>query len=200
MSEPGAEEQDRRVVASPRVKAIEAELWAQASPHEREAAMLVGQATDQRDLPHVLAALKSIGPKDAMEARLAALVLSLTHASAENLRTARLVEPYPDGLGDKARLAAVRLAEAACKCVEALARHRSGGATEHRVTVTHAGPAADVAVGVRLRQGEERDEGGRGRGVRDGRRPHAPRLAHEPGTPMRCEDAQREAVPVARDW
>ena len=183
------------------MKAIEAELWAEASPHEREAAMLVGQATDQQDLPHMLAALRSVGPKDAIEARLAALVLSLTHASAENLKAARLVQPYPDGLGDKARLAAVRLAEAACKCVEALAKHRSGGATEHRVTVTHAGPAADVAVGVRLRQGEEGDgEGGRGRGGRNGRRPHAKALGHAPEPEMWCPDAQREAVPVARDW
>src|SRR5690348_9723206 len=87
VSETGAGDRDRREVASPRVKAIEAELWAGASPHEREAAMLVGQATDQQDLPHVLAALKSIDPKDAIEARLAALVLSLTHASAENLKT-----------------------------------------------------------------------------------------------------------------
>ena len=45
--------QGRREVVSARVKAIEAELWDEASPHEREAAMLVGQAMDQRDLPHV---------------------------------------------------------------------------------------------------------------------------------------------------
>ena len=197
----GGNGEDRRELVSARVKAIEAELWAAASPHEREAAMLVGQATDQQDLPHVLAAFKSIGPKDAIEARLAALVLSLTHASAENLKTARLVEPYPDGLGDKARLAAVRLAEAACKCVDALAKHRSGGATEHRVTVTHTGPAADVAVGVRLRQGEEGDgQGDGGRGARNRRRPHAKALTHAPEPEVWCADPQREPVPVARDW
>jgi hypothetical protein len=62
----------------PAVKAIEAELRAEVSLHERDAAMLVGEATAHRDLPYVLAALCSVGPKDALEARLAALLLPLT--------------------------------------------------------------------------------------------------------------------------
>src|SRR5918998_4919579 len=129
---------------SPELKALEAQLWAEASPHEREAAILVSKATDQKDFPRILATLRSIGPKDAVEARLAALFVALPHASVENLSSARVLQPYPDGVADRARLAAVRMTEAACKCVEALARHRSGGATEHRVTVTHTGPADEA--------------------------------------------------------
>jgi hypothetical protein len=186
MSEAGGERLDRREVASRRVKAIEAKLWAEASVHEREAAMLVGKATGQEDLPHILAALRSIAPKDALEARIAALTLALTQASVENLSHARVLQPFPDGVADRARLAAVRMAEAACKCVEALAKHRSGGATEHRVTVTHTGPAAEVDVGVRLRRGREGDgRGGGGRGGENERRPQAKQVADAPEPAVR---------------
>ena len=44
----------------PAVKAIEAELRAEVSLHERDAAMLVGEATAHRDLPYVLAAGASV--------------------------------------------------------------------------------------------------------------------------------------------
>src|SRR5215217_2269256 len=116
---------------SPELKAIEAQLWAEADPHQRVAALLIGRATGQEDLPHILAELRTVDIKDALGAR----------------------------------LVAVRMTEAACKCVEALAKHRSGGATEHRVMVTHTGPATEVDVGVRLRRGGEGDgRGGRGRG------------------------------------
>src|SRR5690349_668708 len=164
----------RPAAAVARLKGLEAELWAEASVHEREAALLVGKATGQEQLPHILAALRSAAPKDALEARLVALSLAMSHAAVENLSWARLAQPYPDGGGDRARLAAVRLVEATCKCVEALAKHRSGGATEHRVTVTHTGPAAEVAVGVRVRQ--EEGDGGRSGETGGGKRhqPHAP--------------------------
>src|SRR3954451_21903122 len=100
------------------LKGIEAELWAGASVHEREAAMLVGKATGQGQLPHILAALRSAAPRDALEARLVALSLAMSHAAVENLSWSRLAQPGPDGTGDRGRLAAVRLAEATCKCVE----------------------------------------------------------------------------------
>src|SRR5215213_7899349 len=129
---------------SPELKAIEAQLWAAASPHQRVAAQIIGRATDQKDLPHILAELRTVDIKDALEARLVGLTFALTHAAAENLSSARVLQPYPDGVADRARLTAVRMTEAACKCVEALAKHKSGGATEHKVTVTHRGPAAEV--------------------------------------------------------
>jgi hypothetical protein len=190
---------EERQELSPELKAIEAKLWAEASPHERAAAILVGKATDQKNLPHILADLRSVAPKDALEARLAALAFALTHAAAENLNSARVLQPYPDSVADRARLAAVRMTEAACKCVEALARHRSGGTTEHRVTVTHTGPAAEVDVGVRLRRGGEGD--GRGGGERGGANEHRPQapaaLAHEPGAEVRCADPRGQPLPVA---
>ena len=138
---------------SPELKAIEAQLWAEADPHQRVAALLIGRATGQEDLPHILAELRTVDIKDALEARLVGLTFALTHAAVENLSSARVLQPYPDGVADRARLVAVRMTEAACKCVEALAKHRSGGATEHRVMVTHTGPATEVDVGVRLRRG-----------------------------------------------
>src|SRR5215217_3481257 len=179
---------------SPELKAIEAQLWAEASPHQRVAALIIGRATGQEDLPHILAELRTVDIKDALEARLVGLTFALTHAAAENLSSARVLQPYPDGVADRARLAAVRMTEAACKCVEALAKHRSGGATEHRVTVTHTGPAAEVAVGVRVSQrgeGDARGSGGRGAG--NEHQPHAPTaLAHEPSSTLRSPDAGRE--------
>jgi hypothetical protein len=123
MAETGQDEPRREV--SPELKAIEAKLWAEASPHERAAAILVSKATDQQNVPHILADLHSVAPKDALEARLVGLTFALTHAAAENLSSARVLQPYPDGVADCARLAAVRMTEAARKCVEALARHRS---------------------------------------------------------------------------
>jgi hypothetical protein len=183
---------------SPELAAIEAKLWAGASPHQRVAAMIVGRATGQEALPHILAELRTVDIKDALEARLVGMVFALTHAAAENLAWARMAQPYPDAIGDKARIAAVRLTEAGCKCVEALAKHRSGGATEHRVTVTHTGPAAEVAVGVRVRGGEGDGRGSGGRGAGNERQSHAPgALTHEPSTEMRRPDPEREPVPAA---
>jgi hypothetical protein len=186
---------------SPELKAIEAQLWAEASPHQRTAALIIGRATGQEDLPHILAELCTVPIRDALEARFVGLAFALTHAAAENLSSARVLQPYPDGVADRARLVAVRMTEAACKCVEALAKHRTGGATEHRVTVTHTGPAAEVAVGVRVRQGREGDgHGSGGRGAGNERQPHAPEaLAHEPSPTVRSPDPRRRAVPVAGD-
>ncbi len=192
---------DKDQELSPELKAIEAQLWAEAGPHQRAAALIIGRATGQEDLPHILAELRTVDIKDALEARLVGLTFALTHAAAENLSSARVLQPYPDGVADRARLAAVRMTEAACKCVEALAKHRSGGATEHKVTVTHTGPAAsEVAVGVRLRQqhGGEEDGTRPGGGSRNEHQSHAPgALTHEPGTEMRRPDPQREPVPAA---
>ncbi len=183
------EKDKERQELSPDLKAIEAQLWAEAGPHQRVAAMIIGRATGQEDLPHILAELRTVDIKDALEARLVGLTFALSHAAAENLAWARMAQPYPDGVGDKARIAAVRLVEAGCKCVEALAKHRSGGATEHRVTVTHTGPAAEVAVGVRLRRG-----GGRGAG--NEHQSHAKALAHAPEPEVRGQDPEREPVSV----
>jgi hypothetical protein len=205
LNEAGGAGREPRQELSPELKAIEAELWAKAPPHQRVAALIVGKATGQEDLPHILAELRSVAPKDALEARLAGLAFALSHAAVENLSYARVLQPYPDGVADRARLAAVRMAEAAAKCVEAMARHRSRGSTEHKVVVTHTGPAAaEVAVGVRVRRGkgeEVRDAGpGGGGGGGKRRRPRAPAaLAHEPGAAVRGADPGRDPVPVAGD-
>jgi hypothetical protein len=45
---------------SPELKAIEAQLWAGAPPHQRVAALMIGRATDQKDLPHILAELRTV--------------------------------------------------------------------------------------------------------------------------------------------
>jgi hypothetical protein len=183
---------------SPELRAIEARLWGEAPPHQRTAALIVGRATGQENLPHILAELRTVDIKDALEARLVGLTFALSHAAAENLAWARMAQPFPDGVADRARLAAVRLAEAGCRCVEALAKHRSGGATEHRVTVTHTGPAADVAVGVRLRRGGEGDgRGGGGRDAGNEHQSHAKALAHAPEPKVRCENTDRELMSVA---
>jgi hypothetical protein len=191
--------EERREV-SPEVKAIEAQLWAEAGPHQRVAAQIIGRATGQEDLPHILAELRTVDIKDAIEARLVGLTFALTHAAAENLSSARVLQPYPDGVADRARLVAVRMTEAACKCVEALAKHKSGGATEHKVTVTHTGPAAEVDVGVRLRRRGEGDDRGDGeRGAGNKHRPGAKALAHAPEPTLRSPDAGREPVSIAGD-
>src|SRR5687767_3546051 len=106
---------DKDQELSPELAAVEARLWAAASPHQRVAALIIGRATGQEDLPHILAELRTVDIKDALEARLVGMVFALTHAAAENLAWARMAQPYPDGIGDKARLAAVRLAEAGCR-------------------------------------------------------------------------------------
>src|SRR5829696_7848575 len=103
---------DKDQELSPELKAIEAQLWAEASPHQRVAALIVGRATGQEDLPYILAELRTVDIKDALEARLVGLTFALTHAAAENLSSARMAQPNPDAIGHKARLAAVRLAEA----------------------------------------------------------------------------------------
>ena len=80
--------------------------------------------------------------------------------------------------------------------LEALDKHRGKGQPQvvrvERVNVEAGGRAIVGAVSHPGRGG-----GGDGREV-DGRA-HAPAaLAHEPGTPLRCVDPEREPVPVAR--
>jgi hypothetical protein len=42
----GKDKAEERQELSPELKAIEAQLWAEASPHQRVAAQIIGRATD----------------------------------------------------------------------------------------------------------------------------------------------------------
>ncbi len=45
---------------SPELKAIEAQLWAEAGPHQGVAALIIGRVTGQEDLPLFLAELRTV--------------------------------------------------------------------------------------------------------------------------------------------
>ena len=75
--------------------------------------------------------------------------------------------------------------------VEALQRYRGKGQQKIKVEHVHVHPGGQAIVGAVTGGGgaEKLEE-----------RAHAPRgITYEPGTPVRSADAEREAVPVARN-
>jgi hypothetical protein len=156
-----AEENDRATLAA-------------LSDPERACAVLLAYGTGG-DVPWAAAKARALAPRDAVEARLLALLDLLGPAAAKGV-----VAGSPLGS---------RLAGALVSCAEALDKHRGRGQQVVRVEHVHVHPGGRAVVGAV-------SHGGRGDGAEIEHQPHAPRLAHEPSAPMRGEDAAREPVPA----
>jgi hypothetical protein len=142
-----------------------------------------------------LAALRGAAPRDALEGMLAAQMVALHHAAMECLRRAHLPEQASE-VRQANLTQAGKLSRTYATLLEALDKRRGKGQPQvvrvERVNVEAGGRAIVGAVSHPGRGG-----GGDATGT-DGRARAPAALAHEPGTPLRCADPEREPVPVAR--
>jgi hypothetical protein len=164
------------------------QLLAAASPAERSMVALMLRADPTRDLGAALAAAAELQPRDAVEARLAALLVMLAEAAGQELTLGRklaILRARASALG-----MAERLAGRALQAADALARHRRPAEQRivvERVMVAEGGQAVVGMVGVGA--GGENAGQALARVVAD---------AHEPT--LRCSvPADRAAVPTGGD-
>jgi hypothetical protein len=140
---------------------------------------------DQRTA--VLAFLAGVNPSDPIEGMMAAQLFACHAASMECYRRAMLPEQTAEGRQMNLTQAA-KLTRANAAQVEALAKHRGKG--QQKVTVEH----------VHVYQGGQAIVGNvdpRGVGKNKEGQPYA--ITHAASAPMRCQDTQREALPIASD-
>jgi hypothetical protein len=134
-----------------------------------------------------LAAVTGIAPRDETEAMLATQMVATHFTAMALLRRLKHVEnlPQQDSVGNLA----TKLLRTYAMQMEALQRYRGKG--QQKVTVEH----VHVHSGGQAIVGTVQGGGGR---VKSEEQPYAARsITHEPSTPMRGPDPQREAVPVA---
>ena len=149
-----------------------------------------GQRVDEGGLNFMLSVVKGIEPADQVEAMVAAQMAAVHMATMTFARRLAHVENIPQQ--DSAERAFNKLARTFAAQIEALKRYRGKG--EQKVTVehvhVHAGGQAivgEVTTGIRGEGPPEKTE----------ERAHAQRtVTYRPGTPLRSQDAVREAVPV----
>jgi hypothetical protein len=136
-----------------------------------------------------LTAMRGIAPADPLEGMLAAQMVAVHEAAMEAFRRAALAEQTFAGreLGLKY---ADKLVRSFAALTDALNRHRGKGQQLVRVEHVHVHPGGQAIVGAVT-------QGGGGGHQENEDQPHAPgSIAHEPEPPLRCPDAQREALPV----
>jgi hypothetical protein len=141
----------------------------------------------ERDINRALAAVTGIDAKDEIEGMLATQMIATYVAAIRALRNLKGSENIP--LYNCNGNMAVKLLRTFTMQVEALQRYRGKG--QQKVTVehvhVHAGGQAIVGAITPQGAGKEKSDG----------QAHAPsEITHKPGTPMRSQDPEREAVPV----
>jgi hypothetical protein len=133
--------------------------------------------------------IKGIGLRDVVEGVLAARMADTHESALACFRRAALAEQTFAGreLGLKY---ADKLVRSFAALTDALNRHRGKGQQLVRVEHVHVHPGGQAIVGAVT-------QGGGGGHQESEDQPHAPgSIAHEPEPPLRCPDAQREALPV----
>jgi hypothetical protein len=141
----------------------------------------------EQDINQALAAVTGIGARDEIEGMLATQMVAMHVAAMTVLRRLKGSETIPQQ-NSNGNLA-VKLLRTFVAQIEALQRHRGKG--EQKVTVEH----VHVHAGGQAIVGDVNSGGGGAEKSEE--RARAPReLTHEPGTPMRSPDPQREAVPI----
>jgi hypothetical protein len=142
----------------------------------------------ERDINRALAAVTGIGARDETEAMLATQMVATHFAAITLLR--RLKGADNIAQQDSAGSLATKLLRTYAMQMEALQRYRGKGQQKVTVEHVHVYPGGQAIVGAV-------SPGGGGM-EKSEEQAHAPReITHEPGTPMRSPDAEREAVPIA---
>jgi hypothetical protein len=149
-----------------------------------------GRTADERGLNFMLSVVKSIEPRDQIEAMLAAQMAAVHNATMTFARRLNHVENIPQQ--DSAERAFNKLARTFASQVEALKRYRARG--EQKVTVEH----VHVHAGGQAVVGTiEAPGGGHQHKSRD--QPHAKQIAHAPEPALPSPDAGGDPVQIASD-
>jgi hypothetical protein len=136
-----------------------------------------------------LCGLIGILPRDECEGMIAAQLIGCHNASMECYRRAMIPDQTFQGRQENLNQAN-KLSRTHATLLEALNRHRGKGQQQVRVEHVHVHDGGQAIVG-----NVETKGGGVSKELKE--QPHA--LAYAPGAPMLGPNAQREAVPVARD-
>lgn len=147
--------------------------------------------TRDRQMSATVAALVGIGPRDELEGMMAAQLIAAHNAAMECYRRAMLGEQTFEGRHENLNQAN-KLSRTWTVLLEALNRHRGKG--QQKVTVEH----VHVYAGGQAVVGLVETPGGGDRAKLE-EQPHAKKIAHAPEPALRRPDADRDAVPIARD-
>jgi hypothetical protein len=150
-------------------------------------------AEDERDrqCSATVVALAAIGPKDELEAMMAAQLLAAHNATMECYRRAMLPEQTSEGRSQNLNQAN-KLSRTYAVLLDALNRHRGKGQQKVTVEHVHVHSGGQAVVGMIGAPG-----GGVAPKLED--QPDAKQIAYAPQPPMSSADKAREPVPVARD-
>jgi hypothetical protein len=133
----------------------------------------------------ILAFLAGVNPKDTIEGMMAAQLFASHAAAMECYRRAMLPDQSMEGKQMNLTLAA-KLTRANAEQVAALSKHRGKGPQKVVVEHVHVYPGGQAIVGQVTP---------RGSGKISEAQPHA--VGYAERSPVRCEDQEREALPVA---
>jgi hypothetical protein len=136
-----------------------------------------------------VAALIGIGPKHELEGMIAAQLLAAHNAAMECYRRAMIGEQTFEGRSENLSQAN-KLSRTYAVLLEALNRHRGKGQQKVTVEHVHVHPGGQVIVAAV-------SPGGRDKQKSEEQGDSERRITHEPGTPLRSPDPEREPVPVA---
>jgi hypothetical protein len=150
-----------------------------------------GKETRDRQYGATVAALVGIGPKEEIEAMIAAQLLAAHNAAMECYRRAMIAEQTFEGRRESL-VQANKLSRTYAILLEALNRHRGKG--QQKVTVEH----VHVHAGGQAVVGMVETPGGGDRLEPEGQ-PHAKQIAHAPEPAMWSADPKRELLPISGD-
>lgn len=148
-----------------------------------------GQPKNAEGLNFMLKGVAGMQPRDHIEAMLCSQMVAVHNATMTFARRLAHVDNIPQQ--DSAERAFNKLARTFAKQDEALNRHRGKG--QQKVTVEHV--HVHVHDGGQAIVGNVEQGGGANSKSED--RAHAKRVAHAQEPEMRCENEEREAVPIA---
>src|SRR5215510_2397204 len=149
------------------------------------------EATRDKQYQATLAALIGIGPKDELEAMMAAQLIAAHNAVMECYRRAMIAEQTFEGRRE-CLSQANKLSRTYAVLLDALNRHRGKG--QQKVTVEH----VHVHAGGQAVVGTVETPGGGDR-PKSEEQPHAKQIAHAPQPAVWSSVQKREPVPVAGD-
>jgi hypothetical protein len=141
-----------------------------------------------RQVRATLTAMVGMKPRDELEGMLIGQLIASHNAAMECYRRA-MIGAHP--FEARNRNQANKPSRTFAALIEALDRHRGKG--QHRITVEHVNVHANGQAIV----GAVTPSGGSSQKLEE--QTHVPReITHEPGTPMRSPDPERETMPIAR--
>jgi hypothetical protein len=169
------------------------DLWNNILANQAIGGLWMAQSEEERDRQRTatVVALAAIGPKDEVEAMMAAQLLAAHNATMECYRRAMLPEQTFEGRSENLNQAN-KLSRTYAVLLDALNRHRGKG--QQKVTVEH----VNVHSGGQAVVGMVGTPGG-GAALKLEDQPHAKQIAYALQPPMWSTHEERERVPVARD-